>query len=350
MAEHRRTGSYHLPGGTEAYDIGPDARFLLLNSADADSDMLWNLPEARSAADLGDAEYATAAPDGTAYLTRPFDRPGRVEVRRTDDGHVLFGTDVARALTTTALGPGGRLAAFCSADGPPQVWDVVHGKQLPGDWDNADGTVCGTGSGADSGERLLRLSPDGRRLAAVHGTTVTVWDVRGGRSVADFASGGTTGFTQADLSPDGEFLATVDDHEIAVWGLASGGGLAFHRPLAGAEASDLTWVPDHGRRTLRYLDRATVRSLDLTDRLTTARQNPRPTPRSSARTAPPSPPSPAPARATASSCAPPTPPRTPSGAPSAPCPVPPATRRLFSRSARTAAPSPSPTPRPRAAR
>ncbi|CBG75787.1 putative WD-40 repeat protein [Streptomyces scabiei 87.22] len=274
VAEHRRTGSYHLPGGTEAYDIGPDARFLLLNSADADSDMLWNLPEARSAADLGDAEYATAAPDGTAYLTRPFDRPGRVEVRRTDDGHVLFGTDVARALTTTALGPGGRLAAFCSADGPPQVWDVVHGKQLPGDWDNADGTVCGTGSGADSGERLLRLSPDGRRLAAVHGTTVTVWDVRGGRSVADFASGGTTGFTQADLSPDGEFLATVDDHEIAVWGLASGGGLAFHRPLAGAEASDLTWVPDHGRRTLRYLDRATVRSLDLTDRLTTARQNP----------------------------------------------------------------------------
>ncbi|MDX3068348.1 AMP-binding protein, partial [Streptomyces sp. ND04-05B] len=29
VAEHRRTGSYHLPGGTEAYDIGPDARFLL---------------------------------------------------------------------------------------------------------------------------------------------------------------------------------------------------------------------------------------------------------------------------------------------------------------------------------
>ncbi|MBP5910856.1 hypothetical protein F3K40_45340 [Streptomyces sp. LBUM 1478] len=148
MAEHRRTGSYHLPGGTEAYDIGPDARFLLLNSADADSDMLWNLPEARSAADLGDAEFATAAPDGTAYLTRPFDRPGRVEVRRTDDGHVLFGTDVARALTTTALGPGGRLAAFCSADGPPQVWDVVHGKQLP-----ATGTRRTAPSAAPARER-----------------------------------------------------------------------------------------------------------------------------------------------------------------------------------------------------
>ncbi|MFE7760419.1 helix-turn-helix domain-containing protein [Streptomyces sp. NPDC057438] len=272
VAEHRRTGSYHLPAGTEAYGAGTDARFLLLTSAD--SDMLWNLPEGRSAADLGDTEFAASAPDGEAYLTRPFDRPGRLEVRRTDDGHVLFTTDAARVLTTAALGPGGHLAAFCPADGPPQVWDTAHGKRLPGDWATADGTVCGTGSGADGGERLLRLSPDGRRLAAVHGTAVTVWDVRGGRVVADFTSGGSTGFTQADLSPDGEFLATADDHEIAVWALASGGGLVFHRPLAGAEVSALTWVPDHGRRSLRYLDRATVSSLDLTDRLTTTWQNP----------------------------------------------------------------------------
>lgn len=265
VAEHRRTAIYHLPSGAEASGVGPDGRFLVLTGAD--SDTLWNLPEKRSAADLGDAELGATAPDGDAFLIQPFDGPGEVQVRRTENGKVLFTTGVSRSITTAALGRGGRLAALCPAEGPPQVWDTVRGRQLPGAWQKADKTVCGTGSGADGGDRLLRLSADGRRLASVHGTAATVWDVGSGQVVADFASGGTTGFAQADLSPDGEFLATTDDQEIAVWQLASGGGQVFRRPLAGAEVTGLTWAPDHGRRILRYLDRATVHTFDLTDRL-----------------------------------------------------------------------------------
>ncbi|MEU1936590.1 helix-turn-helix domain-containing protein [Streptomyces coeruleorubidus] len=265
VAEHRRTAAYHLPDDAEATGVGPDGRSLVLTGAD--SDTLWNLPEGRSVADLGDAELGATAPDGDAYLIQPFDGPGRAQVRRTENGKVLFTTGVSRSITTAALGQGGRVAALCPAEGPPQVWDTVRGRQLPGAWQKADNTVCGTGSGADGGDRLLRLSADGRRLASIHGTAATVWDVGSGRVVADFASGGTTGFAQADLSPDGEFLATTDDQEIAVWQLASGGGQAFHRPLAGAEVTGLTWTPDHGRRVLRYLDRATVHTFDLTDRL-----------------------------------------------------------------------------------
>ncbi|KJK34264.1 hypothetical protein UK15_36875 [Streptomyces variegatus] len=265
VAEHRRTGAYHLPGGAEASDVGPGGRFLVLTGEG--SDTLWNLPEGRSAADLGDAELRATAPDGDAFLTQPIDESGQVRVLRTDDSKLLFTTGVSRSLTSAALGPGGRLAAFCPSEGAPQVWDTVHGRQLPGAWQKSDRTVCGTGSGADGGDRLLRLSADGRRLASVHGTAATVWDVRSGRVVADFASPGTTGFAQADLSPDGEFLATTDDQEIAVWQVASGGGQVFHRPLAGAEVTGLTWTPDHGRHILRYLDRATVHTFDLTDRL-----------------------------------------------------------------------------------
>ncbi|WP_097214953.1 MULTISPECIES: nSTAND1 domain-containing NTPase [unclassified Streptomyces] len=265
VADHRRTSAYHVPSDAEASDAGPGGRFLVLTGAG--SDTLWNLPEGRSVADLGDADLGATAPDTDAYLIQPFDGPGQVQVRRTDDGKVLFTTGVSRSITTAALADGGRLAALCPAQGPPQVWDTVRGRQVPGAWQKADKTVCGTGSGADGGDRRLRLSADGGRLASVHGTAVTVWDVRSGRVVADFASGGTTGFAQADLSPDGEFLATTDDQEIAVWQLASGGGQVFHRPLAGAEVTGLTWTPDHGRRVLRYLDRATVHTFDLTDRL-----------------------------------------------------------------------------------
>ncbi|MFD5162143.1 helix-turn-helix domain-containing protein [Streptomyces hawaiiensis] len=265
VADHRRTGAYHLPSDAEASDVGPDGRFLVLTGSG--SDTLWSLPEGRSAADLGDAQLGATARDGEAYLTQPIDGPGQVQVHRTEDGKVLFTTGVSRGITTAALGRGGRLAALCPAEGPPQVWDTVRGRRLSGEWDKADKTVCGTGSGADGGDRLLRLSADGRRLASVHGTAATVWDVGSGRVVADFASGGTTGFAQADLSPDGEFLATTDDQEIAVWQPASGGGQVFHRPLAGAEVTGLTWTPDHGHRVLRYLDRATVHTFDLTDRL-----------------------------------------------------------------------------------
>ncbi|MEU0031291.1 hypothetical protein [Streptomyces sp. NPDC006335] len=270
VVDHHVTATYRLPSGAEASAPGPDARFLVL--LDQDAYALWNLTAGKAAADLGDTAsgdtaYWTAAADGSAYVTGPSGQPGRVRVRRTGDGTVLFARQETHAVTTAALGPGGRLLALCPATGAPQVWDTVHARKLPGDWEKADGTVCGTGSGADDGSRLLRFSADGRRLAAVHGATATVWDIAGRRTVADFTSGEETGFSDAVLAPDGEFLATADGQEVAVWQMAGGGGLVFHTPTAGAEVRELSWDPDRAGRTLRYLDGATVHTDDLSDRL-----------------------------------------------------------------------------------
>ncbi|MFC8519447.1 helix-turn-helix domain-containing protein [Streptomyces sp. NPDC057257] len=271
VAAHRRTGTYRLPSGAEASDAGPDARFLVVSGADGDE--LWNLAEGKSVAGLADTVLGASAADGTAYLLQPLDGPGQAQVLRTADGKSLFTTRASRAITTSALGPGGRLAALCPAEGPPQVWDTVHGRRLSGAWDKAGGNVCGTGSGADGGDRLLRFSADGKRLAMVYGTAARVWDVSSGRTVAYFGSGGVTGFTQAALSPDGQFLATADGQEMSVWRLAAGGVQVFSLPLAGAEIRDLTWTGDKGRRVLRYIDRATVHTFDLTDRLAPRWQN-----------------------------------------------------------------------------
>ncbi len=266
VADHKVTATYHLPGGTEAGGIGPGSRHLVIMGRDG-GERLWNLAEGRSVAELDGAAVLGSASDGHAYLTGPPSGPGTVTLHRTGDGKVLFSTRVTRTLSTSAVGPGGRLLALCPADGPLQLWDTVGGKLLPGAWEKADKTVCGTGSGADSGAHLLRFSGNGERLVAVHGTAARVWDVRRGSVVADFASGGLTGFSQAELSADGQFLATADDDELAVWRLATGGTQVFHRPLSGAEPTWLTWDP--GREPLlRYLDGATVHTLDLTDRLT----------------------------------------------------------------------------------
>ncbi|KUL46829.1 hypothetical protein ADL12_01775 [Streptomyces regalis] len=266
VADHKVTATYRLPSGTEAGGIGPDSRHLDVIGPDG-SARLWNLPLSRSAAELGDASLRGSAPDGSAYLTGPADGPGTLQLHRTDDGKVLFTTGIPRTLSSAAVGPGGRLLALCPAEGPLQLWDTAGGKRLPGDWEKADKTVCGTGSGADGGSRLLGFSGDGRRLAAVYGTRAQVWDVRSGRALADFTSGGDTGFSQAGLSPDGEFLATADDQELAVWRLATGGTQVFRRRLSEDETHWLTWDPGR-QRLLRYLDGATVHTLDLTDRLT----------------------------------------------------------------------------------
>jgi WD40 repeat protein/transcriptional regulator with XRE-family HTH domain len=264
VADHKLTATYALPSGTEVLDAGPDSRFLDISGPDGDA-KLWNLPLGR-AAEPGEASLWASASDGSAYLTAPTDGPGMVRLHRTDDGKVLFTTTIARNLSSEAVGPGGRLLALCPAEGPLQLWDTAGGKRLPGDWEKADKILCGTGSGADGGPRLLRFSADGRRLAAAYGTTAVVWDVRSGRTLDDFASGGITGFTGASLSPDGEFLATADDHELAVWRLSTGGTQAFHRPLSKDEATGLTWDLSKPR-VLRYLDGATVHTFDLTDRL-----------------------------------------------------------------------------------
>ncbi|MGQ4383042.1 nSTAND1 domain-containing NTPase [Streptomyces sp. SAS_270] len=266
VTDHKVTDTYRLPSGTEVGDVGPDSRFLDVIGSDGGG-KLWNLPQGRSEAELGNASRWDSSPDGKTYLTGPPDGPGAAALHRTDDGQVLFTTDLARTLSSAAVGPGGRLLALCPADGPLQLWDTIGRKRLPGAWEKADRTVCGTGSGADGGSRLLRFSADGGRLAAVYGTRALVWDVRSGRTLADFASDGSTGFTQAALSADGEFVATADDHELAVWRLANGGTQVFGRPMSKDEATGLTW--DRGKPDLlHYLDGATVHTLDLTARLT----------------------------------------------------------------------------------
>ncbi|MFF9035463.1 helix-turn-helix domain-containing protein [Streptomyces sp. NPDC014892] len=266
VTDHQVTATYRLPSGTEVGDVGPDSRFLDVIGPDGGG-RLWNLPEGRSEAELGNASQWGSSTDGRTYLTAPPDGPGAVALHRTDDGQVLFTTDVPRTLSSAAIGPGGRLLALCPADGPLQLWDTAARKRLPGTWEKADSTVCGTGSGADGGSRLLRFSADGRRLAAVYGTRALVWDVRGGSTLADFAGDGSTGFTQAALSTDGEFVATADDQELAVWRLATGGTQVFHRPMSKDEVTGLAWDPGEPG-LLRYLDGATVHTLDLTARLT----------------------------------------------------------------------------------
>lgn len=262
VADHRVIATYRLPGGTEASDAGLDSRFLVLTGQDGDE--LWDLAARRAVAELGDAVH-WAAPDGSAYATSPADAPGPVAVYRAGVGKAVFTTEAPRPSPPL---PSAR-AVTCS----PCARQKEHPR-------------CGTRSTARGcrGRGTRRAAPSaaparGRTAASgccgSAGTGVGwPWSPGtrplSGTSPADRRSPTSRAAAPAasprPSSPDGRFLATADDQEIAAWSLDLGGGQVFHTPLAGAEVSGLTWTPGKGR-TLRYLDGATVRTYDLSDRL-----------------------------------------------------------------------------------
>nr|WP_234381994.1 hypothetical protein [Streptomyces dysideae] len=269
VATHRRRASYRLPLDTAVTEAGPDSRTLVVSATDGVNEGLWDLAGGKVTADLGGTDLMTFGADGRTYLTAPPEGPGLVRVHRTRDAETLFETTTPADLTGAALDADGRIAAFCPALGPPQVWDTAHGTRVPGAWDKADKNVCGTGAGVDDGTRALHLTPDGKRLAALHGRAVTVWDVPSGRRIADTPKTGDAPFTDAALSPDGRYLATTDDRDLTVWRLDTGGTVVFRRALDGEQPLGPVWAPGRGH-VLRHLDGARVHTYDLTTALVPA--------------------------------------------------------------------------------
>ncbi|MFJ9631819.1 hypothetical protein ACIRU8_29385 [Streptomyces sp. NPDC101175] len=265
VAGHDRTATYRLPEGTQGSDVtavSPDARIVDLTGGDGDR--LWDLAAGRAVTDLpGGTALLGFTADAKNYLLGPTLGPGAVRLGGLTDDRVRFATRTTANLASADLGADGRLIALCPAGGPLQVWDSTTGKQLSGAWGKAGRNICGTGTGADGGTFTVRLSPDGKRLAAVSGSALRVWDVPTGRQVADLSSLADTGFDEASFSPDGKLLATVDDDGLSVWRLTGNGVQVLHRSPGDTEIQDLSWVPGKGR-LLRYLDGATVHTYDLT--------------------------------------------------------------------------------------
>ncbi|MFJ9565235.1 hypothetical protein ACIRQQ_35015 [Streptomyces fuscichromogenes] len=264
VASRRRTATYRLPQGMEVTGVGPDAGTVDL--VGADGERLWQPAAGKTTADLRDESVMAFGADGQTYLTAPSQETGPVRLRRTTDGKVLFTVSTPGDLTTAAVGAGGRVAVLCPAGRPPQVWDTSRRARLSGGWDTLDSTVCGTGSGADGGERAARLSPDGKRLAILSGHEIRTWNLSDGRLVADVSAQDDAGFTEADFSPDGRFLATADAQALTVWRLEAPDSPVLREPLDGEKALGIAWAPGKNH-VLRYLDGATVHTYDLTGAL-----------------------------------------------------------------------------------
>ncbi|QNP68653.1 hypothetical protein IAG44_03685 [Streptomyces roseirectus] len=246
----RATGSGRVPAGTVTA-AGADGRLLAVTGADGRV-RLWNTTTRRWA---GPAPRAAVRPsftrDGRAVLTTEGDR---VRLRRAGDGRVLFETTTTRP-ALTALGADGRRVAVCPAGGAPRLWDTATGRALPGAWQRD--RLCD-----DTG--FLALT-DGR-LAAGTDRGFRVWNTATGTRLADTDDKDTQ---DASFSPDGAFLATADTTELRVWRLTDPALPVFRHALGNQHLyGGLVW--DDDGHTLRYLEGATVHTVDAGTAVTTA--------------------------------------------------------------------------------
>ncbi|MFJ9893172.1 WD40 repeat domain-containing protein [Streptomyces sp. NPDC091280] len=157
--------------------------------------------------------------------------------------------------TLVAPGTDGRRTAVCSLGGVLRIRDTATGRTVPGSWEKA-GAVC-------DNERSVLAFDSGRRLAAVNGDGVRVWDVRSGDPVAEL---GDPGARFASFSPDDDFLATADDEELRVWRIGVDRPV-FRQPLNNEQVyGTLAWDPDG--TVLRYTEGGSVHSLDISRTVT----------------------------------------------------------------------------------
>jgi WD40 repeat protein/transcriptional regulator with XRE-family HTH domain len=252
VARHRRIASGRLPVGGLVLGTSPDGRLLAVHADDGVR--LWDTAAGRWS---GDRLPASSGVDftGSSYAVSDVD-DFRVQVRSNADGRLLFETQSA----TVVPSADGRLVAFCHAGDGLRVRDLRSGRTVPGRWEHG-GEVCGD-------ERAQLVLGDGKRLAAVNGTGVRVFDVRTGRQLADLHDAGVK---LAAFSKDGNFLATADGEELRVWRLGVDAPVFRHslnnQHLYGA----LAWDPAHP--VLRYLEGGTVHSLDVATAVTSAWQD-----------------------------------------------------------------------------
>lgn len=200
-------------------------------------------------------------------------------------------TSMAGSNRGLSMTPDGRLLAVAENGGAIRLWEPIEGKESPRTFSSPntchevrlshDGKLLAASTGRsvlvwdvasgnelhklpiDSGgliAAMTALSPDNKYLAAPNGgeqffpTNIVLWDLANGKKVHEISC---DGYSAAVFSPDGKWLAVAGNNSISVWDVATG---KERRKLTTGGSSPM-FTPDG--RTLAYRHGATIHLWNL---------------------------------------------------------------------------------------
>jgi WD40 repeat protein len=198
--------------------ISPDGRrFVTDPSSSGNMILLWDFAtgayrEIRGHTDT--VKSLSFSPDGSYFISGSYDKTIKIwstetgQEVKTLTGHTGTG-DIGRVLSVT-YSPDGRQIVSCSNDRTIKFWDASNGNVIR--------TISANCS-------IVSYCPDGRKIAAVEGNKIHIFDTQNGREL--FTLTGHRGDIQAiSFSPEGSRLLSVElsstNNNIIVWNMSTG--------------------------------------------------------------------------------------------------------------------------------
>lgn len=194
---------------------------------------IWKGEEEPSRIDGFKVSAMIGMPDGKTLAV--CSGPDGVSLIDTTSGERLRGWKAQKMqLRAMACSPDGGRIATLGAEDVLRIWDVKTGTLVKG----TDTPLIGLAPGSSG----IAFSPDGKRVAAALGSTLTLWEVEGGPVFDE--PGHLGGISALTFSPDGKRLASGGgDSTARIWDLETGKEemvLSHHRGSVGS----ISFSPD----------------------------------------------------------------------------------------------------------
>ena len=160
---------------------------------------------------IGIVTGVTFSPDGKYMLTGGDDKTARLwDIQTGQEIHQFLGhTHIVHALS---FSPDGKYVLTGSHDGSARLWEVQPHSELP------------VFTGHQEGIAAVAFSPDGKYLAtADYGDTMRLWDVTTGQTLQIIIGTGEVNYG-LKFSPDGKYILTgnMADGSASLWDVRTG--------------------------------------------------------------------------------------------------------------------------------
>ena len=221
----------NLTWGAKSLAISPDNHFLMIGRKAASATLI-DLASGKTVVDsgrmneMGDIGVCCFTPDGKRLILGGNNGLFQLYALNPDQSIEMLGQHRMhnREITSLCVSPDGSFALSGDSDKVARYWNVNTAEPIA------------TLDGFDGKIKATRISPDGDRLIATDGKTLSIYSVKQDKTVTSLQVGKSHASGQAAaISQNAKHLAVGDGYKIEIWNLES------NQKMGVLEGSEISW-------------------------------------------------------------------------------------------------------------